>query len=432
MNKTLKVAIIGAGSSYTPELIRQFILNYESLMVSELWLMDLEDNLNRLHVIGDYSRRIIKDAHKDIHVVTTTNRLDALKDANYVLIQIRVGKMDSRMYDELIPSEFGLIGHETIGLGGHFNALKTIPIIYEIIDDIKEVCPQAWVINVSNPTGIITEAVFRFAEFERFIGICSDPNEITKQFILALNQPKTEIVPYFAGLNDLSFVLKLYHKKKDRLKELIDKGFLPKDTTFNIEYIKQIGVYPHPNLKFYYQFDETNNEFIKKHKLGLNRAKEVIEIENELFKYYQDEKSIIIPELIKQRHGYDYALTAVKIMDSIENNKKEYHVINTVNRGHIQGIPDECAIEITCRITSNGPIPVHIGELPIQVRGLVQHLKAYEELLCDAIYEKDLKKALMAIQIHPLSTSFNQTKLAFDKLYDIHKKHLAYYGDYQA
>lgn len=432
MDKDLKITIIGAASSYTPELISQLIIHYDSFKVTEICLMDQKDSLERLEIIGKFSKRLLKHHGKEMLVTTTTDRLEALKDASFVLIQIRTGKMDSRMLDESIPLEFGLIGHETIGLGGHFNALRTVPIIYEIIEDIKEVCPQAWVINVTNPTGIITEAVFRFAEFERFIGICSDPNETMEHLVESLDVPKSDIVPYFAGLNDLSFILKVYHKKKDRLKELIDKGYLTKYSSFDQAYIKQLGVYPHPNLKFYYQYDETYNMYMNSYAKGLTRANEVMDIEHQLFELYQDENLVTLPLIMKKRHGHDYAITAVKIMDSIKNNRKDYHVINTVNRGHIIGIPDECAIEITCRITSNGPIPVHIGELPIQVRGIVQHLKAYEELLCDAIYEKDLKKALMAIQIHPLSTSFSKTKQAFDKLFEVHKKHLAYYGDYQA
>lgn len=427
MSVKTKITVIGAGSSYTPEVIGKIIDYQHTLKVDEISLLDLEDNLDRLKIIHQYSQRMIEAKNETIRISYTLDRKEALEDATFVLIQIRVGKMEARIFDETIPSLYGLLGHETIGIGGMFNALRTVPVIYEIIEDVKKYAPKAWVINVSNPSGIIAEYVYRFSEFDRFIGISSDPNQATKTLQQKLNASPGEVVPYFAGLNDLSFILKVYHHGKDKLDSLIEEGYSPYKEGMESLIFKDMRLFSHPNLRYYSHHDEMLKAYLDDMKKGSIRAKEVVSIEQQLFEKFKDEKTIDLPKNMDQRLGRNYADTAIGIMDAIKNNTKAYHVINTINRGHILGIPDECAIEITSRMTNRGPIPVHIGELPLQVRGIIQHLKAYEELLCDAIYERDLDKALLAIQTHPLSRSFNQNKVTFKKLVEAHEKHLTYY-----
>jgi len=430
MNTKLKLVIIGGASSYTPELFKHMIENYQDLKITDVVLVDLKDNSDRLDVIYDLGLRMFSKHQIKINLTKTFDQKAGLMDADFVIIQIRVGRMDSRFYDETIPAQFDMLGHESIGIGGLFNALRTVPVMYEIIENVKEFAPKAWVINVTNPTGIISEAILRFAEFDRYMGLSSIPNQSTKNIIEALGAKKTEVVSYFAGLSELSFISKIYHKSKDKLPELLASGFCPTKRLMHLDYLKQFGLYPHPNLKFYYQQDIALNEFLENQRNDKIRTNEVIEIDKKLFEIYSDPNTFEVPKLIEQRLGYDYAETAIQIIDSMVNNKKHYHVINTVNRGHIIGIPDETSIEITSRITKKGPMPVHFGELPLQVRGIVQHLKSYEELLCDAIYEKNLKKALLAFQVHPLSKSFKQSKEVFDALYDKHKDYLTYYGAY--
>ena len=430
MKQKLKLAIIGGASSVTPEIFKHIILHYEDLKITEVVLIDLKENEKRLNIVTDFARGMVKENNLNIAIEQTFNQRHGLIDADFVLIQIRVGFIQARLQDETIPAQFDMIGHESIGIGGMFNALRTVPIIYEIIEDIKELAPHAWVINVSNPVGIISEAVFRFAEFDRYMGLSSSPNVATKRIIEKLGAKPAEVVPYFAGLSELSFISKIYHKSKDKLPQLLDKGFCPSEPFMAMSHLKNLKMYPHPNLKIYYQYDIAIHEFLEKQKNDQIRTKEVIEIDNNLFDIYQQQSTFEVPDMINQRKGYHYAETVIQIMDSMVNNKKNYHVINTVNRGHIVGIPDETSIEITSRITSKGPIPVHIGELPLQIRGIVQHLKSYEELLCDAIYEKNLNKALLAYQVHPLSKSFKTTKDVFEALYKSHKKHLTYYGAY--
>lgn len=430
MNSKLKLVIVGGASSYTPELYKHIIENYHDLKITDIVLIDLSDNSKRLDIIYELGLRMFSKHQLNINLTKTYDQKTGLMDADFVIIQIRVGRMESRYYDETIPAQFKMLGHESIGIGGLFNALRTVPVMYEIIENVKEFAPKAWVINVTNPTGIISEAILRFAEFDRYMGLSSIPNQSTKNIIEALGAKKSEVVSYFAGLSELSFISKIYHKSKDKLPELLASGFCPTKRLMHLDYLKQFGLYPHPNLKFYYQQEIALNEFLENQRNEKVRTNEVIEIDKKLFEIYSNPNTFEVPKLIEQRLGYDYAETAIQIIDSMVNNKKNYHVINTVNRGHIIGIPDETSIEITSRITKKGPMPVHFGELPLQIRGIVQHLKSYEELLCDAIYEKNLKKALLAFQVHPLSKSFKQSKEVFDALYDKHKNYLTYYGAY--
>lgn len=430
MQTKLKLAILGGASTNTAEVFEYIIKHYDDLKFTEVVLIDLKTSEERLDIMTNFIQRMLKHHNIPISVTSSLNQRHGLLDADFVLIQIRVGHMQARFYDETIPAEFNMLGHESVGIGGLFNALRTVPVIYEMIEDIKELAPKAWVINATNPTGIISEAVCRFSEFDRYIGLSNEPNQITKEVIDKLKAHPNELVPYYAGLSELSFMLKVYHKGKDKLPKLLSDGFLPKNHPMALENLQRLGCYPHPNLKYYYQDEVVTKTFLDNQKNKKILTNQMIEINDLLYKKYADENTLNVFKDMQKRLGRSFAQSAVEIMDAIKNNKKNYHVIHTVNHGHIVGIPDETSIEITARITKNGPIPVHIGELPLHVRGIVQHLKAYEELLCDAIYEKDLNKALLAFQIHPLSKSFKSTKDAFNALYEKHKEYLTYYGVY--
>ena len=196
---------------------------------------------------------------------------------------------------------------------------------------------------------------------------------------------------------------------------------------WNHTFVKELGSYPSPYLKYYYFYEEMFKKFMVSYEKHETRAELVKDIETSLFKKYQDPELKDKPEELSKRGGAYYSDVACSVISSIYNDKRDYQVVNTINNGHITDLPDGCAIEITCRITKDGPIPVHIGKLPVQIRGIIQSVKAYEELLADAIYEKNLGKALLALQIHPLTKSTNDAKKAFDELVIAHKPYLAYY-----
>jgi len=434
MDKGIKIVTIGGGSSYTPELIEGFIKRHHELPVSEIWLVDIEEGKEKLRIIENLSKRMVKEAGVAIEIHATLDRREALKNADFVTTQFRVGMLDARIKDEKIPGKYGMLGQETNGAGGVFKALRTVPIIYDIISDMKELCEDAWLINFTNPVGIVSEAVMRYGEFDKYIGVCNIPFNTTKHFADLLNVNPKELIPYFAGMNHMSYVLNVYYKNKDKLPEIIEKSIAVEKSSshfdpskLDYEFIKELGVYPNPYHKYFYLYEESLKGFLEQYNTGTTRGELVKEIEASLFKKYEDIHLVSKPEELEKRGGAYYSDTACNVISSIYNDRRDYQVVNTKNKGHITDLPDGCAVEITSRITKNGPIPVHIGRLPIQIRGLLQNMKAFEELLVDAIYERNLDKARLALQISPLTHSVHQAKLAFDELVIAHRKYLNYY-----
>ncbi len=434
MKSGVKIVTIGGGSSYTPELVEGFIKRYEELPVRELWLVDIEEGKEKLEIVGELARRMVKKANLPMEIHLTLDRRLALKDADFVTTQFRVGQLDARIKDERIPAKYNMLGQETLGAGGVFKALRTIPVIFDIINDIKELCENAWMINFTNPAGIVSEAVFRYGDFNRFIGVCNVPINLTNHFAKTLNVKFKDLIPYFGGLNHMSYVFNVYHRRKDRLKEIIEDLKEQQVTMKNIDkldwdlnFIEKIGVYPSPYHKYYYYYDEMYEKFMKQFKEGTTRAEHVKEIEKQLFEKYKDPNLADKPKELEERGGAYYSDVACNIISSIYNDKKDYQVINTINEGYITDLPNGCAVEITARITKHGPIPVFIGSLPEGIRGLVQSVKVFEQLLVDAIYEKDLAKAKVALQINPLTKSINNASKAFDDLVEAHRDYLNYY-----
>ncbi len=434
MKQGIKIVTIGGGSSYTPELVEGFIKRYDELPVRELWLVDIEEGKEKLEIVGSLAKRMVEEAKIPMEIHLSLNRKEALKGADFVTTQFRVGQLDARILDEKIPGKYGMLGQETNGAGGVFKALRTIPVIYDIIEDIKEVCEDAWLINFTNPAGIVTEAVFRYSDFERFIGVCNVPINLTKHFAKVLDVKEKDLVPYFAGLNHMSYVLSVYYRNKDLLPEVLANMRIEQQNMKNIDalawdmdFIDGIGVYPSPYHKYFYYYEEMLEKYLKQQKEGKTRAEQVKAIEHELFEKYKNPDLKEKPKELEQRGGAYYSDVACSIISSIYNDKKEFHAVNTVNDGYITDLPNGCAIEITSRITKHGPVPVFIGKLPYQIRGLVQSMKLFEQLLVDAIYEKNLEKAKLALQIHPLTKSVSQAAKAFDELVEAHRKYLNYY-----
>lgn len=434
MKTGVKVVTIGGGSSYTPELIEGFIKRYKELPIKELWLVDIEEGKEKLQIVGDLAKRMVKKAKVPMEINLTLDRRKALKDADFVTTQFRVGQLDARVKDERIPAKYNMLGQETLGAGGVFKALRTVPVIFDIIKDIKELCENAWLINFTNPAGIVSEAVFRYSDFNKFIGVCNVPINLTNHFAKTLDVKVKDLIPYFGGLNHMSYVFNVFHRHKNRLNEIIqdlkDKQINMKnidELEWDLDFVEKIGVYPSPYHKYYYYYEEMLEKFMKQFNEGKTRAEQVKEIEKQLFEKYKNPELVVKPKELEERGGAYYSDVACNIISSIYNDKKDYQVINTINEGYITDLPNGCAVEITARITRHGPIPVYIGRLPDGIKGLLQSIKAFEQLLVDAIYEKDLEKAKLALQINPLTKSIKNASLAFDELVETHKPYLNYY-----
>lgn len=431
MKKGLKIVTIGGGSSYTPELVEGFINRYEELPVKELWLVDIEAGKEKLEIVGNLAKRMVKKAGVDMKINLTLDRREALRDADFVTTQLRVGLLDARIKDETIPLSHGVMGQETNGAGGLFKALRTIPVIFDIIKDVEELCPNAWMVNFTNPTGIITEAVFKYTNFRRYIGLCNVPIHLKNDVAKLFNVESDRISMDFAGLNHMVYGLNVSLDGEDVTKEAIDK-FVKADIStqnikaidFNAEFVKSLGAIPCPYHRYYYKTKEMLEDELREFKEGKARGQVVKELEEQLFELYKDEKLDVKPPQLEKRGGAYYSDAACNLISSIYNDKKDIQVVNTLNKGSIRDFKDEQAVEVSSVITKNGPKPISIGYLPDSVHGLVSQIKSFEVLAAKAAVYGDYESALLALCINPLIPSDDLAKTILDEMLEAHKDYL--------
>ena len=431
MKKGIKIVTIGGGSSYTPELVEGFIKRHKELPVRELWLVDIEEGKHKLEIVGNLAKRMVKKAGVDMEIHLTLDRREALKDADFVTTQLRVGLLDARIKDERIPLSHGVIGQETNGAGGLFKALRTVPVVLDIIKDIEELCPNAWLVNFTNPTGVISEAVFKYTNFRRYIGLCNVPIGVKNGMADILGIEKDRVEMDFAGLNHMVYALNVRVDAKDITKEAIEKFVTSsltmqniKDIPLNADFVRALGVIPCPYHKYYYKHKEMLEEELEGFKDGKTRGETVKALEDDLFELYKDENLAVKPPQLEKRGGAYYSDAACNLINSIYNDKKDIQVVNTLNNGAIRDFREDSAAEMSCVITKEGPKPLSVGYLPVAVSGLVTEIKAFEILAAKAAVEGDYNAALQALCINPLIPSDDLAKTILDEMLEAHKDYL--------
>ncbi|MBQ8998258.1 MAG: 6-phospho-beta-glucosidase [Clostridium sp.] len=431
MKKGIKIVTIGGGSSYTPELVEGFIKRHKELPVRELWLVDIEEGKHKLEIVGNLAKRMVKKAGVDMEIHLTLDRREALKDADFVTTQLRVGLLDARIKDERIPLSHGVIGQETNGAGGLFKALRTVPVVLDIIKDIEELCPNAWLVNFTNPTGVISEAVFKYTNFRRYIGLCNVPIGVKNGMADILGVEKDRVEMDFAGLNHMVYALNVRLDGKDITKEAIEKFVTSsltmqniKDIPLNADFVRALGVIPCPYHKYYYKHKEMLEEELEGFKDGKTRGETVKALEDDLFELYKDENLAVKPPQLEKRGGAYYSDAACNLINSIYNDKGDVQVVNTLNNGAIRDFREDSAAEMSCVITKEGPKPLSVGYLPVAVSGLVAEIKAFEILAAKAAVEGDYNAALQALCINPLIPSDDLAKIILDEMIEAHKEYL--------
>jgi len=413
----LKVCVIGAGSTYTPELVEGFINRSDELPVGEIVLMDIDPA--KLEIVGGLAVRMVEKADLDAKVELTTDRRRALDGSDFVITQIRVGGIPARVLDEKIPLEFGAIGQETTGPGGFAKALRTIPAILDIARDIEELAPDAWLINFTNPSGIVTEALLNHSRVKA-IGLCNAPIGIVRGIASRLGASEPEVFVRYIGLNHLSWVTEVYHRGRDVTRESVEKA-IPGRADEEAAWMRESGMIPNSYLRYYYGKDRILEEQKRAEK---TRGEIVAEVEADLLKLYRDPHLDEKPKLLEKRGGAHYSTAAVSLACAIYNPKNELHVVNVRNRSTIPCLPYNSAVEANCVVNSAGAHPLTIGEVPEPIRELMQTVKAYEQLTVKAGVEGSYADALEALAIHPLVPSREAAKGLLDKLLDAHRQHL--------
>ncbi|MCY7435491.1 6-phospho-beta-glucosidase LicH [Bacillus pumilus] len=433
MKDRIKIVTIGGGSSYTPELVEGLIKRYHELPIKELWLVDIEAGQEKLNIVGALAKRMVEKAGLPIEVHLTLDRREALKDADFVTTQFRVGLLEARAKDERIPLKYGVIGQETNGPGGLFKGLRTIPVILDIVKDMEELCPDAWLVNFTNPAGMVTEAVLRYTNLKKVVGLCNVPIGIKMGIAKALDVEVERIEVQFAGLNHMVYGLDVYLDGVSIMDQVLDELGNPNSqwSMKNIEaknwepsFVKGLGVIPCPYHRYYYKTKDMLEEEQKAAQEKGTRAEVVQQVEHELFELYKDPDLSIKPPQLEKRGGAYYSDAACNLISSIYNDKHDIQPVNTVNRGAIASIPADSAVEVNCIITKDGPKPIATGDLPVAVRGLVQQIKSFERVAAEAAVTGDYETALVAMTINPLVPSDEIAKQILDEMLEAHREYL--------
>ena len=432
MTKGLKIATIGGGSSYTPELMEGFIKRYEELPIKEIWLVDVEAGREKQEIVGAMAQRMWDASPYEVKVYTTLDREEALRDADFVTTQFRVGQLNARVKDERIPFSYGLLGQETNGAGGMFKAFRTIPVILDVVEDMKRLCPNAWLINFANPSGMVTEAVLRYGKWDRVIGLCNVPVMAKMTEAIMLDRPVEDLIYKFAGVNHFH-----WHKVADKAGNdvtplVIDKLYqedngLPKNihgVPFYRELLDQMNMIPCGYHQYYYRAEEMLAHGLEEYATVGTRAEQVKALEAELFELYKDPALNYKPKQLEERGGAYYSDAACETIASIYANKNTEIVVSTRNDGAVPDLPADCAVEVTAYLGAQGARNVAFGPLPTADRGWVQVMKAMELLTIEAAVTGNYALALQAFTINPLIPSGATAKRVMDELFVAHKAYL--------
>lgn len=433
MSKGLKIVTIGGGSSYTPELIEGFIKYHKELPVSEIWLVDIEAGKEKLEIVGALARRMVEKAGVPIDIHLTLDRKKALQGADYVTTQLRVGQLAARALDEKIPLKHGVIGQETNGPGGLFKAFRTIPVILEIAREMEEICPDAWLINFTNPAGMVTEAVLRHSNIKKIVGLCNVPIGMERGVADLLDVEPDRVRIDFAGLNHMVYGLDVFMDGKSVKNQIIELLSDPTKTVtmkninamgWEPEFLRALNLFPCPYHNYYYKTGDMLAQELKDSENGETRAEVVQKLEAELFELYKDVDLDIKPPQLEERGGAYYSDAAVRLIHSMYTDKRDIQAVNTMNYGAIEGIPYDSAVEVSCVITKDGPKPITVGELPVAVRGLVQQIKSFERVAIEAAVTGNYDTALLAMTINPLVPSDRVAKVILDEMLSAHRQFL--------
>ena len=407
----MKLAIVGGGSTYTPELIDGIARLTGSIKITELVLVD--PDAGRLAVVGPFSARILA-RYDHPAVLSWTSDLDAAVDgAAAVLIQLRVGGQDIRHRDETWPLEYGRIGQETTGAGGFAKALRTVPVVLKIAERARERAePGAWIIDFTNPVGIVTRALLDAGH--RAVGLCNVAIGYQRGFASLLGVEPDQVELDHVGLNHLTWERRALVGGTDRLPELLAEHGeeIAGHTGLPLAVTRAIGAVPSYYLRYYWAHDEV----VEEERGRPTRAEAVAQIERELLAMYADPSRDTKPELLGHRGGAYYSEAAVALLASLVTDAQDRQVVNVRNHGTLPFLADEAVIEVTATITAAGPVPVPVAPVSPLMSGLIAHVSGYEELAVDASLRGGRHRVAAALLAHPLIGQYDLAEKLTDRL----------------
>jgi 6-phospho-beta-glucosidase len=424
----MKIAVVGGGSTYTPELVDGFARRQDSLPLDTLVLVDPAED--RLDVVAGLARRIFaRQGHPG--TITTTTDLDAaVADADAVLLQFRVGGQAARQRDETWPLECGCIGQETTGAGGLAKALRTVPVALDVASRVKRANPEAWIVDFTNPVGIVTRALLTAGH--RAVGLCNVAIGFHRRFAAMLGVDPSHIRLDHVGLNHLTWERAVWLDGVDVLPKLIadHADEIADDLELPVALLERLGVVPSYYLRYFYAHDEV----LREQQVGPSRASQVAAIESELLRMYADETLDEKPAELMQRGGAFYSEAAVALATSLlvsrgaagGDRQDDVQVVNTLNAGTLAFLPDDAVIEVPAHVDVRGVTPVRVEELEPLYAGLVAHVTAYEQLALDAALRGGYDRVFKALLAHPLVGQDDQATGLADRLIAENRHYLAW------
>jgi 6-phospho-beta-glucosidase len=425
----LKVTVIGGGSTYTPELVSGLLELHATLPITELWLMDVDNQ--RLKTLTGFAQRMVAKRGALFQVLGTSDRREAIRDASYVITQIRVGGMAARREDEYLGRRHGLIGQETTGVGGMSMALRTIPVMLEIAEDISLAAPDALLANFTNPAGLITEAVARYAPKVEAVGICNVATTMQMD-ILRMLEAQTQLAfdPHgvtldILGLNHLSWSRGLKVNGEEVWPQVLEiyLEHLPsqQEPEWPPQLIRSLGMIPNYYLGYYYN---TKRKLTAQTEWPPSRAEQVMELEAELMEWYADPNNADPPATLMKRGGAYYSSVATRLLNAVHNDLGEIQVLNVPHQGAISDWPHDWVLELPCLVDRRGVHPLAAEPLPPTCAGLIEQVKTYELLTVEAALHSDREAAFLALVTHPLGPDASEAEDILEDMLSVHREYL--------
>jgi 6-phospho-beta-glucosidase len=409
----VKVAVVGGGSTYTPELIEGLAVRGDRLAIDELVLEDID--ADRAEIVGGMARRQLARLGWPGRL-QLSGVLDATLDgADFVIVQLRVGGQAARFVDETLPPRFGTIGQETTGAGGFAKALRTVPVVLDIAERANRLAAaDHWIVDFTNPVGIVSQALLD--EGHRAIGLCNVAIGFQRRFAARFDVPPERVELDHVGLNHLTWIREVRVDGVDRLPELLaaEGEELALDVGIPIDFLRALGAIPSYYLRYYYRFESVLAE--QRSDGHATRAEEVAGIERDLLEMYRDPALDQKPELLKNRGGAFYSEAAAQLIASLNDDAGDLQVVNVRNDGALPGLPDDAVVEIPARIGRDGARPDRLRPLDPDMLGLVQAVKAYERLAIAAARSGDRSTALRALVANPLVRTWDVAGPLLDAL----------------
>ena len=393
----LKIAVVGGGSTYTPELVEGLATRSDRLPVDELVLFDIDHE--RLEVVGGLAGRMLARAGWGGRLQRTGRREEAVDGADFVVVQLRVGGQAMRLVDETLPLEFGCVGQETTGPGGFAKALRTVPVVLELAEETaRRGAPGAWFVDFTNPVGIVTQALLDRGH--RAVGLCNSAIGFQRHFAALLGVEPGQVQLEHVGLNHLTWERAVRVDGRDRLPELLEVhgGAIAADLGLPVALLQDLGVVPSSYLRYYYATAEVLDEQRRRP----SRAEEVAGIERGLLELYRDPALDTKPELLERRGGAFYSEAAAALIASLHAGTGDVQVVDVRNDGALPGLPDDAVVEVPARVDAAGAHPLPQAPLAPELLGLVQQAKAYERLAVEAAVTGDRTAARKALLANPL------------------------------